>query len=486
MASIGGQPAIPARARAAGARLWVQAIDWMQTRWGRAALLLVFAGFLIQAWERPQPAIVAVLAAAACAYLPGRRPQLLAAAGLLMLVFQLDWYRPEVLLPVLRAEGFEVEALPAFSVAALMAFFAATTALLYWASRHPASVIVRRPLLSLLSLVAVVTGLAASPLLHGASRVALWSALLVLCAYLWFLAYALADQRSRDRSPLLFQLGCLHPFWGSSTTPIGKGAAYLRKTHARDPVRLAETQLRGLKLLVWACVLSGLSGLLDLVATEGLGLTAAEALLHRHAEGLPVGRMAGWAALIWATAHAALALAVWGHQIVAVARLAGFALARNSYRPLESTTLAEFWNRYYFYFKELLVELFFLPTFLRTAHWAPRWRLFFATFMAAGVGNALFHFLKDIGEVARVGLWPALQGFQSYLFYCLMLSLGIGISQARQAGGARSSSRLGRRLAACAGVWFIVVCLHIFGNESRAHSLGERLAFMFHLFALPL
>ena len=36
--------------------------------------------------------------------------------------------------------------------------------------------------------------------------------------------------------------------------------------------------------------------------------------------------------------------------MIACVRMAGFRALRNTYRPLESRTVAEFWNRYAFYF----------------------------------------------------------------------------------------------------------------------------------------
>src|SRR6202008_162066 len=90
----------------------------------------------------------------------------------------------------------------------------------------------------------------------------------------------------------------------------------------------------------------------------------------------------GWTALVLDVVFSALALATAGHQAIAVARLAGYRLPRNTWRPLESRSLADFWNRYYYYFKELLVDFFFLPAFLRAFRRHPRLRIFFATFMA--------------------------------------------------------------------------------------------------------
>ena len=85
-------------------------------------------------------------------------------------------------------------------------------------------------------------------------------------------------------------------------------------------------------------------------------------------------------------------LALWGNTIVAGCRLAGFRLLRNSYRPLESRTVVDFWNRYYYYYKELIADFFFYPVYMRCFKKHPRVRMLFATWVAVGLGVPLFHF----------------------------------------------------------------------------------------------
>ena len=55
--------------------------------------------------------------------------------------------------------------------------------------------------------------------------------------------------------------------------------------------------------------------------------------------------------------------------------------------------------------------------------------------MAAGVGNALYHFFTFIPYIAHFGLLTAIIHMQSYFFYTLVLSIGIAISQYRQKAG---------------------------------------------------
>ena len=48
-------------------------------------------------------------------------------------------------------------------------------------------------------------------------------------------------------------------------------------------------------------------------------------------------------------------------------------------------TVVGFWNRYYYYFKEIMVDFFFFPTFVSWFRKRPVLRLFAAVFMAVAV-----------------------------------------------------------------------------------------------------
>src|SRR6187431_953360 len=54
-----------------------------------------------------------------------------------------------------------------------------------------------------------------------------------------------------------------------------------------------------------------------------------------------------------------LELAASGHMVIGCLRLFGFNVFRNTYKPLLAQSIVDFWNRFYYYFKELLVEFFF-------------------------------------------------------------------------------------------------------------------------------
>ncbi|MBF0567234.1 hypothetical protein [Candidatus Magnetominusculus dajiuhuensis] len=452
-------------------------VGFAQTIFGRVFLLLLFSIAYSAATEAWKPSGV-VFAAAAFAFLPRYRTVIIFVATLGVLAKDPFWYGMEAIDYVMKQERLTSLSGKYSAYVALVSFFVCSLATLELVRRNKTLYVARRPVITLIAAVAVMSVTAAYPILHGTPLVLLWAFITVFSAYIWFLAYSLVDQRSRDRSPHLFQLGTFHPFWGSSSVPYGKGATFLRKTLAKTSGDLAVTQLKGLKLVLWTVVLLWLRKLLVWVFEVKLKIPDVAALQAFHVTGQGYSILVGWTAVVWATASDTLVLAIAGHKAVAVARLAGFRLPRNTWRPLQSRTLAEFWNRYYYYFKELLVEFFFIPTFLRTFRNHPRLRMFFATFMAAGIGNAAFHFIRDIKFVATQGLWDSIVSYQSYVFYTFVLATGIGISQVRMNSGAKPSNAFHARLWSFLCVWTFVVCLHVFGDETRVYTLWQRLSFM--------
>ena len=355
---------------------------------------------------------------------------------------------------------------------------------LEWVRRHPHCLLARRPLLCLLALEVVLCGLTTMDGMQGLPRVMLWSMLIVLTPYVWFLPFAIVDQRSQQASPRLMQLAVLRPFWSPTYLPFGKGAAFLRKHLSKTPEDLAITQLKAIKLLIWSNALLALKSAMTLVFEDHLQIPSVEVALDAFLRGQPYPIAVGWACLLLSTAKYALTIALWSALFIGIARLAGYRLPRGCWRPLESRTLMEYFNRFHYYFKELLVDFFFLPTFFAVFRAYPRLRMFFATLMAAGVGNALWHFLRQIDNVATMGLAGAIDSFTSYLFYCVILATGIGISQVRASVGIRPSATHFGMLYSGLFVWSFVVCLHVFGGESSRHTLLERVLFMMSLFGV--
>ncbi|HKU42150.1 MAG TPA: hypothetical protein VJR89_28520, partial [Polyangiales bacterium] len=492
---IPGRPQRPAQRRSHWLRSWLafderpQLIELAMTPAGRIALFACFGALLCFAlpvrFALPVHWAILVLAGcAAAAFLREHRDRAVLLATLGTLLFDPTWYGDpsfDAYLEQLHPGGWL--SLRNWQRLATAGLFVCAALGLRHVARHPKTWFARHPVLCLLG------GLCAATLLASSlSTPPLWLVLAIKLTgvYLWFMCYAVADQRSAQRSSLAFSLGLFRPFWGSSSTPLGKGAGYLAKLRCDEPYELASLQLKALKLLAWSVVLSLLSWSVS-AGSARLGIPELAVALRAFAEGHPVHAGIGWCAIVTSVAVAALELAVWGHRVVACARLAGWKLRRNTWRPLASRSLADFWNRYYFYFKELLLDFFFYPTFFRLFKKHARLRTFCATFMAAGVGNALYHFVRDSDRVLSLGPAQALQGFGSYAFYCFALASGIALSQLRtDARSARRQEQSGFFAAisfawSFACVWGTVCCLHVFGGvEDRTIPFGARFAFLLH------
>jgi hypothetical protein len=364
----------------------------------------------------------------------------------------------------------------------LMLVFSLFSGLLIFWHRIVVIPVFRRPTLCLIGLFLGLVLVAESPVAAGVPRVLLWSFLMTFLPYLWFLAYALAGAGTRDRPAFWKHLGVFHPFWGSTLTPFGKGLSYLQKFEAKTPEECAVTQLKGLKLAVWTFLLAGCLSGFGTVIHEYLGLPDFDETFLHYVAGTADPRYVGWASLLAYFVEDVLHMSVFGGVIIATARLAGFRLLRNTWRPLEATTLAEFWNRYYFYYKELLVDHFFYPTFLRYFRAHRRLRMFFATFSAACVGNLIFHFMRDIHFVADMGLQNALAGESSHAFYTFVLAMGVALSQLRGRSSLASRGWLRGRALPCLWVVAFFCVLHVFDAPlDREHSIWQRGHYLLYL-----
>lgn len=321
-----------------------------------------------------------------------------------------------------------------------------------------------------------------------------WVFVIVVGQYVWFFCYSLIDLQTARPTALWRQAGFWLPFWQgtvNTATPLPKGAAYLNRIEAQDDRSLAVTQLKAIKLLVWALLLSGVYWLYKAVVygDPAIGVFSLEIPTLRQAiaasaAGRPESWYVNWAALLANFFRDILQLAVWGHMVIACARFVGFAALRNTYRPLASRTIAEFWNRYYYYFKELLAECFFYPVYLRFFKKNPKLRVFAAVFAAAGVGNFLYHFFRDVEYIADHGFWPALYDFRVYLFYVTVLSVGIAVSMLRSLSGVVRSSSTSARWRGPLTVLSFYAVLSIFDDPDRSLSFTDHVIFAGRLVGL--
>lgn len=392
------------------------------------------------------------------------------------------WFEYGAVFSIIQQESlFDTLRLSYVRAATLLACVPLAVAALWLARHYRNHPLGQRPVLAQHLVFFCMVALAASHVLQGIPLVMLWSLIAVFAAYFWFLAYALIDQRHRQPSPILFQLATFHPFFGSTATPMAKGAANWRSVEATTEEELAVTQLKALKLIAWAFFLKAVLWAYQKIIYAKLGVTPLWLAFDRFLyDGISPGPM-GTLSIVASFFEQLLIMAVWGHVIVATGRLAGFRLLRNSWRPLSSRTIAEFWNRYFYYFKEIMVHVYFYPTYVRYFKSSPRLRVAFATFMAAGVGNWIFHFMLENYRIARDGFGDALMHMQTYAFYCLLLVGGIVFSQLRGWRPDPNAGWVRRQLIPSLSVALFYCFLSFFDGALRHVALKDHFAFLFQV-----
>jgi hypothetical protein len=202
--------------------------------------------------------------------------------------------------------------------------------------------------------------------------------------------------------------------------------------------------------------------------------------------GNPLSWHINWFILVADFLYVLLFVAMTTHVIIAIIRMCGFKALRNTYRPLASKTVAEFWNRYFYYFKELLVEFFFYPAFFTyfkdqpLLKNRPLLRMYIATMSAAFLGNFLFHYMRDIWYIVELGFFEAMLAYHSYFAYCFVLGNVIFFSQWRQ-------SKIDRRTIGPVSRFFAPVrvlsfyCLLSILIDSRRESISDNISFLLSL-----
>ncbi|MBF0160806.1 MAG: hypothetical protein HQL88_00825 [Magnetococcales bacterium] len=287
---------------------------------------------------------------------------------------------------------------------------------------------------------------------------------------------------------------CL-PYLGSTQVPYGKGLDYLLQKQADSRLDLAKSQLAGLKLLLLASLWHVVLYLLDTAFFGSRGQPLYLKLYHMDAlvglsASLPAMKVV-WASLIVDMIYETMQLAIVGHMIVGSLRLCGFHVFRNTYKPLLATSLVDFWNRYYYYFKELLVEFFFYPTYLSFFKKNHTLRIFAATMMSAFLGNIYYHVLQNFDSFIGYGALAPFTKFSSYFFYSFVLGFGIFVSMLReknQRGKARTTTSpvltILLTLRKIAGVWLFFSILRIWDHPGS--SFMQDTTFFFALFGVSL
>lgn len=370
---------------------------------------------------------------------------------------------------------------------------------------HMPPIIKRNSILTLHLL--MLTALIGMPVLRGIypdMPVAFIYTVAMLPHFIWCTGYLVLSARKRPDKVGKFHQHIYYfiTMFPSVHVPHGKGHDYLSSRRSQDRDQLAKSQLAGLKLLALAWVWIAVRDLMKLFLLDGksdlFGVTLAHfepvvytlnALIYGSAPAnLPI--YVAWLSIFTDLIFATLNLAIGGHFVVGVLRLYGFNIFRNTYKPLLAQSIVDFWNRFYYYFKELLVEFFFYPTFLSYFKNSPRLRMFTAVMAAAFIGNTYYHLLIWLawGEASFITGAGMETRLLPYLFYSFLLGLGVYISMLREQARRGKPTSSGAQpwwvtLRRIAGVWLFFGLVRIWDVGAVA-TLEQRADFFLSLFGM--
>lgn len=462
-----------------------RAVGWAKTRLGSLVLCAMFVAVVAASAQLSAPALALVGATLfAMVLLPAHGLSILMGSSLFFFVMRPFRIGGWTDLVGAKSSAFPLGGPLGLQMTAAVAVLCLSSAFLFWQKRYCDTTAAKRPVLTLIVLW---FGLLLAALLSAQDTLlnaVLWSVVGVSISSLWILAYSASDARGKDATPTAYRSGFLRPFWGGSAAPIGKSFGFLNRFAANDASELAATRLKALKLAVWALILTGVLRTSEYLAYDFFGLADLQTSILAHAGGLSNGFAVNWASLLVNYFIDLLIISVWGHFIVAVVRMAGYRIPRNTVNPLASRTLAEFWNRYFYYFKEMLVDFFFYPAFRRYFKGNTKMRVAFATFCAAGLGNFLYHFMRETYVFAEGSALENLWIFQSAVFYSLALAAGLIISQWRGRKVKPEDGFLAYHVWPRINVIAFFCFLKIFDDISGEGTFIERAAFFTSLFGV--
>jgi hypothetical protein len=216
--------------------------------------------------------------------------------------------------------------------------------------------------------------------------------------FIWPLLFAIKFQ-DRVKKNILHQLGTLSPFWQvvPSVLPVPNGVHYLSEVEAKTSKDFAQSQLSGLRLLVWICFLQ-----LIFIGINQTIYNASNPILPTLSQLLSQNPLEDKSALyILASVSAAFAMVglwatiTWGF-FISIARLVGFAAFRGVHSPFSSTGFNDFWARVEYYYVRLNLLLFLTPIskFCIRMGLKKAYRPL-VTIIAVTLCGVFFHFIRD-------------------------------------------------------------------------------------------
>jgi hypothetical protein len=466
-------------------------VTFTQTSLGKIILLILFAAILFNIHIFPFAwCVTAMIAISLITFFPQYRRwwlilgTLIALEQHLLIQSQLDWrwIRAQYLLYVLHnnyANYLTAEQIKLIYIGFILLL---SEIFMFFMRRHPTSFYARHPITITSIILYTLILIASYATLSKFHFILLWAFISVYNHLFLFVGYTLIESTILKHRDYLLDYARYLPVWGFTLLPYGKGSIYLRQVESNTSDAFAVTQLKALKLIFWAFLLSlFLNGVYKMDVYYHI--PRLKQIIIAYSQGAHYSVGWAWICLTNRFCLLLLELTVWGHVVVSLCRMCGFRILRNTYRPLQSVTLMEFWGRYNYYFKEVVCDFFYYPAYFRFFKTMPRMRVLFATLSAATFGNIFFHSLVLTPVIMQYGLTNAIKGFSGFMLYAVVLGFGVGFSQLLTLSNpARQMGFFRRYLFSPLFVIGFFMILSIFSERYQSVSLIYNFKFLASLF----
>lgn len=130
-----------------------------------------------------------------------------------------------------------------------------------------------------------------------------------------------------------------------------------------------------------------------------------------------------WKSLWWDLIKNTANFIFYGHSIMAVVYIMGIDAPLNTNKPWLAKNAIDFFQRYNYYYKELLFQIFFFPIFRLLRRFPINWRVGLALFGSVGIGNFLILYSREIQLQIKNGWIQGLSSYTHYFIYGAGLSL---------------------------------------------------------------
>ena len=218
----------------------------------------------------------------------------------------------------------------------------------------------------------------------------------------------------------------------------------------------------GIRMIAWGCVLALIAWGMHELRDPTLALNAA---LRAH----DLAGVAAWSLLSYPIQQAIKVCAV-AAILVGMIRMLGVELAPSFSRPLAAQTVPELWRRWNTHFRDLLVELFYVPVALRLRR-TPERAIVMGCLWVFVVGSTLFHIPKHYFRFGSI-YPPQLNLLVENLVMGAVVAIALIRERRRPAPIASPSPiRVALRVLRTWVIWLVVV-LYI-GHGSQYALFGE-------------